>query len=76
MSTLREKMIKEMDLRNLAPNTKRGYLTSITALANHYQTSPDKITYEMVEDFILRALLRRLRNGHRRLLGFRFRLGI
>jgi hypothetical protein len=27
-----------MELRNLAPNTKRGYLTSITALANHYQT--------------------------------------
>jgi len=53
MSQLREKMIRAMELRNLAPNTKRGYLTSITALANHYQTPPDKITYEMVEDFLL-----------------------
>jgi len=53
MSKLRENMIRAMELRNLAPNTKRGYLTSITALANHYQTPPDKITYEMVEDFLL-----------------------
>jgi site-specific recombinase XerD len=53
MSKLREKMIRQMELKNLAPNTKRGYLSSITALANHYQTPPDKITYEMVEDFII-----------------------
>ena len=53
MSKLREKLIKEMELRNLAPNTKRGYLMSITALSNHYQMPPDKITYEMVEDFLI-----------------------
>jgi len=53
MSELREKLIKEMELRNLAPNTKRGYLMSITALSNHYQMPPDKITYEMVEDFLI-----------------------
>jgi len=53
MSELRKKLIKEMELRNLAPNTKRGYLMSITALSNHYQMPPNKITYEMVEDFLI-----------------------
>ncbi len=53
MSELRKKLIKAMELKNLAPNTKRGYLSSITTLAKHYQTPPDKITHEMIEDFII-----------------------
>ena len=53
MSKLREKMIRVMDLHNLSPSTKKNYLNTITFLAKHYQKSPDKITQEMVEDFIL-----------------------
>ena len=53
MTELREKMIRAMELKNLSPNTVKGYLTSITTLSKHYKKSPDKITHEMVEDFLL-----------------------
>jgi len=53
MSKLRDKMIKTMELKNLAPNTQKGYLASITTLSKHYQMPPDKITQEMVEDFLI-----------------------
>ena len=53
MTKLREKMIREMDLRNMTASTQKAYLLSIKALANHYNMAPDKISYEMAEDFIL-----------------------
>lgn len=53
MSELRQKMIKEMELRNLAKNTQRSYLRVVTGLCKHYMLPPDKITKEMLEDYLL-----------------------
>jgi len=53
MTPLREKMIKAMELRNLAQNTKRYYLSAVIGLARYYQRSPDQITQEMIEDYVL-----------------------
>jgi integrase/recombinase XerD len=53
MTPLREKMIKAMELRNLAHNTKRYYLSAVIGLAWYYQRSPDQITQEMIEDYVL-----------------------
>ena len=53
MTPLRKKMIREMELRNFAYRTKKKYLESVTAFAKFYNTPPDKITYEMVEDYLL-----------------------
>jgi integrase/recombinase XerD len=53
MTPLRQKMIREMDLKNLSPHTRRSYLNSVTGLARHYRQSPEKITNEMIEDFLL-----------------------
>lgn len=53
MTALRQKMTREMDLRNWAPNTKKSYLKTMTGLANHYMTPPDKISHEMVEDYMI-----------------------
>ena len=53
MTPLREKMIRAMELRNLARNTKRYYLSAVIGLSRHYQQSPDQITQEMVEDYLL-----------------------
>jgi site-specific recombinase XerD len=53
MTPLREKMIREMDLKNLSPHTQRSYLQAVTGLAKHYQQSPDAITTEMIEDYLL-----------------------
>ena len=53
MTPLRQKMIRVMDLQNLARETKRNYLESVEGLARHYKKSPDKITKEMIEDYLL-----------------------
>ena len=53
MTKLRQKMIREMDLKNLATNTRRAYLAAVTGLAKHYQMSPDKISETMIEDYLL-----------------------
>jgi len=53
MTELRHKMIRTMDLRNLSKNTRRTYLHAVTGLANHYHASPDTITDEMIEDYLL-----------------------
>lgn len=53
MTRLREKMIKAMELRNLAPSTKRYYLSAVIGLSRHYHQSPDQITKEMIEDYLL-----------------------
>ena len=53
MTPLREKMIKAMELRNLAEKTQRYYLYAVIGLARYYQQSPDQITQEMIEDYVL-----------------------
>jgi hypothetical protein len=53
MTQLRQKMIRAMELQNLSANTQRVYLAAVTGLAKHYQKSPDTITKEMIEDYLL-----------------------
>jgi len=53
MTELRDKMIREMELRNLSKNTQRAYLQAVYSLAKHYMQSPDKMTKEMIEDYLL-----------------------
>ncbi|UCC41394.1 MAG: site-specific integrase [Candidatus Aminicenantes bacterium] len=60
MTELRSKMIKSMELRNLSKNTQRSYLEAVSGLAKHYKKSPDKISKDMVEDYLLY-----LKNGKR-----------
>ena len=53
MTELREKMIREMELRNLSKNTQKSYLQAVYGLAKHYTQSPDTMTKEMIEDYLL-----------------------
>ncbi|UCF82970.1 MAG: phage integrase N-terminal SAM-like domain-containing protein [Desulfobacteraceae bacterium] len=53
MTPLRKKMIKAMELRNLAKNIQRYYLSAVIGLARYHQQSPDKLTQEMIEDYLL-----------------------
>ena len=53
MNKLRQKMIRAMELKNLSDNTQRTYLTAVTGLTKHYQKSPDKLSKEMIEDYLL-----------------------
>jgi integrase/recombinase XerD len=53
MSELRQKMIKMMKLRNLGKISQRSYLAAVTGLTKYYRKSPDEITKEMIEDYLL-----------------------
>jgi integrase/recombinase XerD len=53
MTELRQKMIRAMDLKDLSKHTQRTYLAAVTGLAKHYRQSPDKLTQEMIEDYLL-----------------------
>ena len=53
MSKLREKMIRAMELKNLSNHTQKAYLAAVTGLARHYRKSPEKITKQMIEDYLL-----------------------
>ena len=53
MPELRKKMIKAMELRNFSPRTHTAYLSAVTNLSKHYKKSPEGITQEEVEDYLL-----------------------
>ena len=53
MTELGNKMIKSMEVRNLSTNTERSYLAAVCGLARHYNKSPDKVSKDMVEDYLL-----------------------
>jgi integrase/recombinase XerD len=53
MTPLRQKLIRQMDLKNLSPHTRRSYLNAVNGLARHYRQSPETITSEMIEDYLL-----------------------
>jgi integrase/recombinase XerD len=64
MSRLREKMIRDMELRNFSPNTQRGYINSVAGLAKHYRRSPDVIGPEEIQDYVIYLLnIRRIAVG-------------
>ncbi len=53
MTPVRQKMIKAMELRNLAKETQRGYLSAVKGIARHYHQSPDHLTKDEIEDYLL-----------------------
>ena len=53
MTQLRQKMIRAMELKNLSFHTQRAYLAAVTGIARFYNQSPDKMTTEKIEDYLL-----------------------
>ena len=53
MTQLRQKMIRAMELKNLSHHTQRAYLAAVTGIAKFYNQSPDKMTKEKIEDYLL-----------------------
>jgi site-specific recombinase XerD len=53
MTELRQKMIRTMELKNLSGHTQRAYLAAVTGIAKFYNQSPDKMTREEIEDYLL-----------------------
>ncbi len=53
MTELRTKMIRAMELKNLSHQTHKSYLAAVTGIARFYNQSPDKMTKEQIEDYLL-----------------------
>ena len=59
MTPLRQRMLNDMTVRGLAENTKKSYLSSVTGLARHYRRSPDSVSAQEVQDYIIHLHERR-----------------
>lgn len=53
MTALRRRMLEDMRIRNLAPNTQRVYLQYVAAFAKHFGQPPDRLEPEHVREFLL-----------------------
>ena len=52
MTSLRKRMIRELELHRKSPRTIEAYVTAVAQLASHYGRSPDCVTIEEVRDFL------------------------
>ena len=59
MTTLRQKLIDELDLRGRSVHTQRAYVQGVARLAQFYQRSPDQIGDEEVRSYLLHLLRQR-----------------
>ncbi len=53
MTSLREKMISDMQLYRLASATQDSYLRSMEGLAKYFSMSPDKVSEDKLKEYIL-----------------------
>jgi site-specific recombinase XerD len=53
MTHLRQKMIRAMELKNLSNHTQRAYLAAVSGIAKFYDQSPEKLSKEKIEDYLL-----------------------
>lgn len=53
MTALRQRMLEDMQLRNLGTETQRAYVHYIRGLARFYQTSPDQLGLEEIREYQL-----------------------
>ena len=53
VSALRQRMIDDMTVRNLAPNTMLCYLKQVHYLARHFCKSPEQLSPEDIREYQL-----------------------
>jgi integrase/recombinase XerD len=56
MTPLRQRMLDALVLRGMALRTQESYIDAVSRLARHYKCSPDKLSAEQVQDFLLHLL--------------------
>jgi site-specific recombinase XerD len=61
VSALRQRMIDDMKIRNMAPNTHYIYTRAVANFSSFPQQSPDKLTTEDVRDYRLHLIARGLK---------------
>lgn len=53
MGALREQMDKDMVLRGMSPRTRESYLYAVRGLAKHYRKSPDTLSEQDIQNYLL-----------------------
>ncbi|MHC4481625.1 MAG: tyrosine-type recombinase/integrase [Planctomycetota bacterium] len=53
MTELQRRMIQDMELRGLKPNTQQAYLDAVKDLAQHYGRSPDSLSEEELREYFV-----------------------
>lgn len=56
MSTVREKMLAELQLRGITPRTQTAYLREIAKLENYFNRSPEELGEEEVKEYLVHML--------------------
>ena len=59
MTPLRQRMLDALQLRGLSDRTSDAYLYAVVRLARHYRRSPDALSAEEVQQFLLHLLRER-----------------
>lgn len=61
ISPLRQRMIDDMAMRNMSPNTQKVYTYAVSNFARYHRLSPDQLGIEHVRDYRLHLLARGLK---------------
>jgi integrase/recombinase XerD len=59
MGAIRDRMIEELELRGMAPATKRSYLVCCRVFVAHFMKSPEQLGAEQVKAFLLHLVRER-----------------
>jgi integrase/recombinase XerD len=59
MTPLRERMIREMQLRQFSKRTIESYVAAVIGMANHFHRSPDQLALEEVRSYLHHLLVER-----------------
>lgn len=59
MTPLRQRMLDALQLRAMADRTQEAYVGAVAQLARHYGCSPDKLSCEQVQGYLLHLLRER-----------------
>jgi hypothetical protein len=53
MTALRQRMIEDMQLRNLSPHTIEAYVSAVARFARHFGKSPEQLNGGQVRQYLL-----------------------
>jgi len=53
MGELRDRMVRDMEVRNFSPRTIEAYVPWVRDLAKHYMRGPDQLTHDEVQNYLL-----------------------
>ena len=58
ISPLRQRMIDDMTIRNMSPNTKNIYISAVARFSAYHRRSPDQLGLEDIRDYHLHLVSR------------------